>query len=124
MNPEIVKFYADRQLHISKLINKRPADVAAIQVEIAAEKVYSQIQTGYKIKTLNIARYVWQVARGVNADAYMSEQEFLQNYKKIITEKNLMIDSYSVIVKRCYIYSLIAAALAVGLVIQEVLCIL
>ncbi len=135
MNPEIVKFYADKQLHISKLIARRPSDVTSEQVEMAAEKVYSEVKAGYRIKTINIARHVWRVARTLNADAYVEEQKLLQNHKeeldrvyKIINARNATIKEYNSNIRRLNTvllwYSSIAAALAVGLVIQEVLCIL
>lgn len=131
MNPEIVKFYADKQLHIPKLINKRPSDTTVIQVEVAVEDVYFEIRAGLKIKDLNIARYVWKIAKKVRNADYVSDQTLLQNYKKIITDKNSYIETLTDkllekdnLCSRLEIYALIAAVLAVGLVIQEVICIL
>jgi len=126
MKPEITKFYADKQLHIPKLITKRPADVTAEQVEAAAEKVYYDIQKGYEIKIINIARYVWQVAKDINADAYLEEHKILQDSKQIIAdlykkiaEKNRVIADYSKKITRFYriilTYASIAAVLAAGL---------
>lgn len=131
MNLDIINFYADLNLQIPKLIAKRPSDITASQVEAAAEKVYSEIQAGYQIKHLNIARHIWNVAKGINADAYIQEQEILQNSKKIIVglykkiaEKNRIIINYSKRIKQFYnrvlIYASIAAVLAVGLAVWEV----
>lgn len=131
MNPYIAKFYADKQLHVPKLIMKRPVDVTAEQVEAAAEKVYFEIQNGHKIKTLNIARHIWQVAKNINADAYLEEQELLQEYKDIVAGFNLRIASKNRQIKKLeklcnkvLIYNSIIAVLAVGLAVWEVICIL
>jgi hypothetical protein len=139
MNLDIINFYADLNLQIPKLIAKRPPGITASQVEAAAEKVYSEIQAGYQIKPLNIARHIWNVGKGINADAYIQEQEILQNSKKIIVglykkiaEKNRIITNYSNGLKRIkqfynrvLIYASIAVVLAVGLAAWEVIkCIL
>lgn len=131
MEAKIIQFYADKYLHIPKLIKKRPKDITPGQVELAAEKVYSEIQKGHKIKDLSMARYVWDIAKTINADAYFEEQKLLQNCKGILDEKNNKIKNLvddliqrDSLYNRLLIYVSIAAILAVGHVVWEVLCIL
>ena len=135
MKSDIIQFYADRVLHVPKMIARRPGDLTIEQVEMAAEKVYHEIHAGLKIKIINIVRYVYMVAKMINSDAYIQEQKMFEDCKKgfiemynIIDSRNATIKEYNSNIRRLntimLTYSSIAAALAVGLVIQEVLCIL
>lgn len=133
MKQEIIQFYANDKIHVPKMIMRRPAGITPEQVEAAAEQVYYQILQGsLKLKVISRVRHIWNVAKTINADAYLQDQVMLQgsktvieNLHKRIDEKNLIIKDYSKKITTFYtkilIYASIAAALAVGSVALEIL---
>ena len=73
MNKEIIEFYESKNLHLSKMIDRRPAGITPEQVRGAAEKVYREIKEGRQIKDIRIAWEVWAAAKQINADRGQKE---------------------------------------------------
>lgn len=86
MKKEIVDFYANKGLHISKMINRRPMDIAPEQIEAAAELVYKDIQAGRQLKNIQIASEVFRVAKDINGEKYAQEKAIVEDANKIIDE--------------------------------------
>lgn len=91
MKKEIVNFYAEKGLHISKMINRRPSDISPEQIEAAAELVYKDIQDGRELKNIQIASEVFRIAKDINGEKYAQEKALFEDSKIIIrdlTRKN------------------------------------
>lgn len=69
MEPKIVDFYASKNLHIKKLIERRP-DIPADKIKIAAVEVYNDIQQGMKIKDISLAWTIWERARKMESVSF------------------------------------------------------
>lgn len=88
MKKEIIKFYADKALHIPKMIARRPAGISPEQIEAAAVEVYQQVQDGFKVKTIRLAGHVKEVARKIDASQYIEDRKLIDEAKEIIAEKD------------------------------------
>lgn len=86
MKKEIIDFYADKGLHISKMINRRPCGVSPEQIEEGAELIYYDIQSGRQLKNIQIASEVFRTAKNVTGEKYAQEKALLENSKEIIQE--------------------------------------
>lgn len=86
MKKEIIDFYADKGLHISKIINRRPYDVSPEQIEAAADLVYHDIQNGRQLKNIQIASEVFRVAKDINGEKYAQEKAIVEDAKTIIDD--------------------------------------
>lgn len=99
MKKEIIDFYADKGLHISKMINRRPYDVSPEQIEAAAELVYYDIQNGHELKNIQIASEVFRVAKDINGEKYAQEKALLEEAKKIISNLKIKLNESKANVK-------------------------
>jgi len=91
MKQKIIKFYADKGLHIPKLIARRRDNVTPEQIEQAAETYYYKLQGGYKpAKNLLIASEVGELARGIDAKRYVKDKELLERTKEVQRENRIL----------------------------------
>lgn len=84
MKPEIIKFYADKGLHISKMINRRPPDIGPEHIEAACDLLYTDIQGGAIYKDIAIVPAVFRLAKDINGEAYAQAHKVFRNHEKII----------------------------------------
>ena len=90
MDKETAKFYAEKGLHIEKLVARKPKEVSEAQVMAAACKTYDDIQADLlKVKDIQLARTIWERAKhiktretdnilaiGLNAKELIDKAEF------------------------------------------------
>jgi hypothetical protein len=83
MNREVLKFYDELKVPVSKIIDRRPDNLSLECVQAACEKVYED----HRNKTPNVFRIVRQVhqaAYGISGEKFEKEQELLNNYVEIV----------------------------------------
>ena len=85
MKKKILRFYADKDFDIPKLIIRRPHYLMASQVEAAAVELYKQILKHEEIKDINISRRIYKIAETVLYKEFEQDHETLENAKEIIS---------------------------------------
>lgn len=110
MKKKILKFYAGKGFHLSKLIDRRPQPLNSAQVEAAAVKVFNMIKKGQVIKDINIARKIFDLAKTIRYQEFVKDQNTLEHYKEII---NKLKDErfWAYIVAMCSLFVSLAALL-------------
>lgn len=115
MRKKVLKFYAGKGFHLSKLIDRRPPALNSAQVEAAAVKVFNLIQKGEIIKDINIARKIFEIAKTIRYQEFVKDHNTLEHYKEII--KKLTTQRYlAYIVALC---GLVACATALFRLYQQ-----
>lgn len=66
MIDKVRAFYAEKGLHVEKIIGKRPEEVSEAQCLQAAVDLYHAISAGFQIKDISMARRIWKDARSAN----------------------------------------------------------
>jgi len=84
MDLETVRFFHEKGLGISKIIDVAPKSLTPQQVEIAAERVYKKIQGGEQIEDRDLDWTVLAEAKQVKAEEYLEEQEILADVNEVI----------------------------------------
>lgn len=84
MNQEILDFYADKNLHINKMIDRRPQGLTPEQVKAAASVIYDKLQEKPdSIKCVQIAHEVFRCAKKMK-----NTEKFIED-KKVIKQELL-----------------------------------
>lgn len=77
MKQEIIDFFAEHNLHISKMINIGISrhDLTAEAVKRAAEDVFQRVQDGEEIRPIRLAWEVFAVAKTLKVSAAKKEAD-------------------------------------------------
>ena len=87
MNTKIKQFYADKGLHINKLIKRRPRGIKPGQVLAGAERYYYKYQNGYRPeKELFTALEVWSLAEEIDYEEYTERDKLIDKTEQIAQE--------------------------------------
>jgi len=91
MDKKIKEFYAKKNLHVNRMVEKRPADIKPAQVYVAAEKLYQRIQNGLDIKDIKIVWKIWEMARDCATTEYDEKRKRLAELKTAVKRQRSMI---------------------------------
>jgi len=75
MNQDILDFYSSKNLHMHKIIRRKPYNVTQEDVEAAAVEVYEEVQEGLEIRNLYIVWEVWRRAKAIDSQKYTEQKE-------------------------------------------------
>lgn len=65
-------FYAEKGLHVEKILAKRPEGISEEQCLQSAMDLYHAIRVGFRIKDISMARRIWKDARGKSPNGIMA----------------------------------------------------
>jgi len=75
MRNEVLQFYAEREIHVWKMIRRRPRNVTADQVKAGAAWFYSEYQkNGMNTHTRHMVWIIWARARDIASDEWAREE--------------------------------------------------
>ena len=87
MEKKILDFYASKNLHVAKMIEKRPPGISRGQVELAAVEMYRRITGGTEaVRDIRIAWRVWEIARNIRARGYEQDMGQLVQAQERVAE--------------------------------------
>ena len=84
MKQKIINFYKDKGFELTKLMRRKPPGLNNSQVQAAAQELYNQIKRGLEIKDINIARRIFQIAKSIEYQDFVKDQEIIETYKPVI----------------------------------------
>jgi len=99
MKKEIIDWYSERYYQPQKVINAgKRYGLSQAQIEAAMVYCYYKIMSGKKVSDIDVARYVFNVAKDVDASAYEKRLEASFNAeKKLRDAKETMYASWAFI---------------------------
>ena len=90
MKKEIRDFYVEKDLHISKLIERgKVKNLNKAQIEEAAVLVYKRIQSGEEMKTIKMAWEVWRVAKRLEGKEFAKEDLTIKGLEGSLQKRKL-----------------------------------
>jgi len=79
MQQEIIEWFSIRHLEPHKLISKgHKRGISKANTEAAMEHCYNKIIHGKRVPDIDIARYVWNVARDIDGTEYAKQNKSLE----------------------------------------------
>lgn len=98
MKKEIIDWYSDNHYNPYKLvrIGENRLGLSEPKVLAAMEHCYYKIHNGKKVQMIDVARYVFNVARDIKSEDYEKKIDFLKNAEnEIKTSRRNMYISWS-----------------------------